>query len=119
MQLAASRAIVTIADVLLGVLGVWWWHLGRWESLDNQAPPHDDGVALRHVARDRAMVIWVEAAFGFTAVAAVAHFVGSVLLGISPGPWAWSQDFIVGANMVAVLGMAGTGVVLARRLTHR
>jgi len=113
---AAWASTVLAAVLLLGVLGLCWWHLGTWAR--RQGHDSHSVVAKLHVARIRGIVTWVEAAFVLTAVASIAQLVGAVM-GSTGSVAIWAPDFNVGANMAAVLMIAVTGVVFGRRLHHQ
>jgi hypothetical protein len=114
----SSWASLVVGIVLLGLVGLCWWNVGQWEpDGDDVDPESDDVEALGHIGRCRAITVWIQVVLGVTALAAVADFVGGVIEHFDGVDWAPNVD--AGANMLAVLAVAGTGVVLGRRLTNR
>ena len=119
IQFGALWANVVLAAVLLGLMGVCWWNLGEWEPEPDEARSEDGAAeAEGHINRGRNIVIAVQVALGLTSMAAIASLVGAII-GYHSGIVYWAPDFNAGANAVAVLAMAITGVVVGRGLTNR
>ena len=115
-EFGAAWASAVIAAVIFGVLGVCWWRLLTWEQRRDTG--EGSVVAELHVARIRGLLTWIEVAFLLTSVASIAQLVGAVMASVGSVA-IWAPDFNVGANMVAVLVIAVTGVVYGRRLRDR
>ena len=113
-------ASFVLAAVLLGLIGLCWWHLGEWEpASEDEESSHGTAEALGHASRTRSIVVWVQVALVVTAAGAISELVGALLETVGSGGAArWAADFNAGANALAVLAMAVTGVVLGRRLTN-
>ena len=114
-------ASFVLAAILLGLMGVCWWHLGEWEQESEvDQTPQERAEALGHASRTLNIVIWVQAALVLVAAGAISGLVGAILSTIgSGGTPAWAPDLNVEANTLAVLAMAATGVLFGRRLTSR
>ncbi len=121
IEFGSLWATVVLAVVLLGLIGVCWWHLGEWErGPEDDEPTQITAEALGHTLRTRGIVLWVQVMFVITAAGAIAELVGAVMERFGTGGVAsWASDFDTGANTLAVLAIAVTGVLFGRHLTSR
>lgn len=119
IQLGAVWATFLPAALLLGLMGVCWWNLNEWEPDADEVESPDDMVeAEGHLRRGRGIVIATQIALVLTSTAAIAGLVGAILEYQSASQL-WPSYFYTGAQTLAVLLVATTGVLLGRRLVSR
>jgi hypothetical protein len=123
IQAGAEWADPLLAAILLGVLGVCWWHSQAWD----QATEAGEGearslAAARHVDRARLIGAWTQAALVVTVLGAVSLLLG-VLVENSNQPnlpsIVWSRDAYVAASSLAVVAISVAGIWAGRRLRDR
>lgn len=119
IQLGAVWAEPLLAIVLLGVLGVCWWHVDAWSGALNDIEPAE---VAAHIRRGQQIALWVNAALVLTLVGSVAIFAGLLLTNSQPGnlpSLIWSRDIYEAASVLAVAAIVSGGVWAGMRLRPR
>lgn len=108
-----------IAVLLLGALGACWWQREAWtEVADNPDDAEMVAKALGHVDRSRVISRWIVGGLALVAIAAIAAFVGALLLNApTAGPgsqYLWGRDVYAAGVLLATLLVTSIGLVVAR-----
>ena len=119
-QYGTEWAEPLLAVVLLAVLGLCWWQFQTWADVTETTSDDEQAFdALDHIHRARQITIWTQAALGLTALGSLAFFAGGVLSTTGFPQVAWSHDFYGGASTLAVIVLAGVGLLVGKGLGQR
>jgi hypothetical protein len=107
-----------LSMILLGLVGLsWWQHQGWMRAADNG---HRESDRIAHVARSRRIASWAQIGL-LLVVAGSASLFGAVVaseLDLPPeAPSFWSPAVFAAASFLAVVVLAGTGLLIGRKLT--
>lgn len=119
IQVGAVWAEPMLAIVLLGVLGVCWWHVDAWSGAVSDA---DRAEAAGHILRGRKIARWVSVALVLTLAGSVALFAGLLLTNSHSGnvpSLIWSRDIYEAASVLAVATIVLGGMWATTRLGPR
>ncbi|MHB8264219.1 MAG: hypothetical protein ACYDGY_10850 [Acidimicrobiales bacterium] len=117
----AEWADSLVAVVLLGVIGICWWQSEAWADASEPDDEHDRVLqAYGHVRRANRISVLAQGALFLTCAGAIALLVGGVLQttgqGGNTGSLNWSHCIFQGANLLAVLVVAGAGYWAGRQV---
>jgi hypothetical protein len=120
IQYGTEWAEPLLAVVLLAVLGLCWWQFQTWADVAETTGDDQQAFdAQGHIHRARQITIWTQAALALTALGSLAFFAGGVLSATGYSRFVWSHDFYEGASALAVIVLAGVGLLVGKRLGQR
>jgi hypothetical protein len=114
IQVGAEWAEPVLAIVLLGVLGLCWWHVSAWSGVPDHAPSQ---VASR-IRRARQIARWANGTLLLTLAGSIALLVGEVLTYSQShrSSLIWSHYIYEGASTLAVAVITTGGLWASTRL---
>lgn len=114
IQVGAEWAEPVLAIVLLGVLGLCWWHVSAYSGASDHAPSQ----VASHIRRARQIARWVNGTLLLTLAGSIALVVGEVLTYSQShrSSLIWSHYIYEGASALAVAAITAGGLWASTRL---
>lgn len=114
IQAGAEWAEPLLAIVLLGVLGLCWWHVSAWSDMSDHAPSQ----VVSHIRRGRQIARWVNGTLLLTLAGSIALLAGEVLTYSQShqSSLIWSHYIYEGASVLAVAAITAGGLWASTRL---
>ncbi len=120
ISFGATWAGPLLAIALLGIVGLCWWQVDAWSDASEPDGERSRAVEVAgHIRRAHRISQWTQAALVLVCAGAAALVASSALLstgGVSANPVNWARIIVEGANLLAVLALAGVGIWIGRKI---
>ena len=116
LQFGTRDITPTTASLLLGALAAVWWQYTQWTNI--ALSDADEGAAVIHVGRIRSLTRWIVIGFAVVVLSTLGYLAATIALnaGRNSVPYAGSSDVSAATSTLAIVIIAGLGLVAARRL---